>query len=94
MISSSAPWSFPAFWRKVRAPEWAMVPRVLDHLLPVHANAGVSDGERLGRFVDGDVDGQLRVRVHHLVVGEQLELRPVEGVRGVGNQLAQKDFPV
>jgi len=67
---------------------------VLHHLLAVHADAGVTDRDRLGLVVCVDVDRQLGVGVDHIVVGEHLKLDTVERIRGIGDQLAQKDLAV
>ena len=56
-----------------------------------HADAGVGDRQRPGRLVGQDAD--LRVgRERQGRVGQGLEAAPVDGVGGVGHQLAQEDL--
>ena len=64
---------------------------VFDQLLAIHADAVVGDGQRAGLVVGGDADlalaGELGVRQ-----GQETPL--VEGVGGIGDQLAQEDLAV
>ena len=69
-----------------------MVPRFSISSSPRHADARVRDGQRVCVCVEVHADFELRVAVHHVAVGQHLKLQPVQCVRCVGNQLAQKDF--
>ena len=68
--------------------------QVFNHLFSGHADAGVADGQQALFGVGGDVDHELSVRVQYLTVGEHLEVDARQGVRCVGDQFAQEDFPV
>ena len=69
-------------------------PQVLDQLLPGHSHAGVAHRERLFLSVHGQSDFQRGLLVAHLGLGQHLEPQPAEGVRGVGNQLPEKNLPL
>ncbi len=68
--------------------------QVGDHLVAAHADPVVGDGQGLGRLVVGDADRQFAVVFEQRAVVQRLEAQLVAGVRGVGDQLAQKDFAV
>ena len=69
-------------------------PDVLDHLLPRHADAVV--GHRHGALlgVEADRDPELAVALREGIVGEGREAQPVRRIRGVGDELAEKDLLV
>ncbi len=68
--------------------------QVLDHFVAGHAEAGVADGQVCALVVRGEPDGQFGFRVEHVAIGQHLELQAVQGVGGVGDQLAQEDLAV
>ena len=69
-------------------------PDVLDDLLAAHADAVVGHGDRPGVFVEADPDPQRPLGLGQLGLREQLEPEPVDGVRGVRDQLAEEDLLV
>src|SRR5439155_23105711 len=58
------------------------------------ADAVVGDRQRLRALVGDDLDGPVLVVFEQLFVLERVELDLVDGVAGVGDQLAQEDFAV
>ena len=66
--------------------------QVFGQFLDGHANAGVFDGEGVVIGVKGDPDCQLCLRVEHFAVGQHLKIHARQGVRGIRNELTQKDF--
>ena len=60
----------------------------------VHADAVILDGQRPALGIDGQVDSQLGAFGEERRVREGKEAALVERVRGVRNQLAEKDFLV
>ena len=64
------------------------------HLLLAHADAVVGDGQGAGPGVRLEADGELGVARGQALVRERLEAQAVEGVGGVGDQLAQEDLLV
>ena len=69
-----------------------MVPRFSISSSPRHADARVGDGQRAGVPVRLDADRQLRIGIHDVAVGQQLELHPLQCIRCIGNELAKKDL--
>src|SRR5258707_1335310 len=67
---------------------------VFDHLVAVHADACIADGNGAGFFVYGNMDGEFSVRVDDIGVGQQLELEAVERVGCIRDQLAQENLAV
>ncbi len=67
---------------------------VLHQLLAGHAHAVVLDHQRVVLLVDGDGDLQLLVPALEVGHGQELELHLVQGVGGVGHQLAQEHLLV
>ena len=67
---------------------------ILHEFLAGHADAGVGDGQGPGVLVGGYADFQGRVRVGQGGAAGLQEAQLVQGVGGVGHQLAQKDFAV
>ena len=65
---------------------------VLVHLVPGHADPTIADGQRLVALADLDVDLQFGLRIGDILVGQRAAVDLVEGVRGIGYQLAQKDL--
>ena len=65
---------------------------VVDGLLRAHADAVVGDGQRLGVFVEGDLDFELRVAFVQATVVDGFKTQLVAGVRGIGDQFAQKNL--
>ena len=62
--------------------------------LLVHADAVVADGDGAGVLVAADVDVELRAHDAAVAGLERLEVHLVEGVGGVGDQLAEEDLLV
>ena len=67
---------------------------VLDHLVPAHPDAVVRHGDRARVGVVADPDLQRPLVAGRFGPGHQLQAQPVDGVRGVGDQLAQEDLLV
>ncbi len=67
---------------------------VLHDLVFGHAHAGVGDGQGSSFLVRGDADLQGQLRVGDLGAAACLEADFLQGVGGVGGQLAQEDLPV
>ena len=67
---------------------------VLLELLCRHADAVVGDRDGSGVLVKGHVDGEVCLVHLHGAVREALEVELVDGVRGVGDQLAEEDLAV
>ena len=67
---------------------------VLVELVLRHADAVVADGERARVLVDGDLDVQVAAHDGAVLVLERAEVELVEGVRRVGDELAQEDLAV
>jgi hypothetical protein len=65
---------------------------VLDDFLAAHADAVVGHGDRPGVFVEADPDPQRAFGLGQLGLREELEPEPVDGVRGVRDQLAEEDL--
>ncbi len=59
-----------------------------------HADAVVGHGDGAGVLVEGDVDAELVLRQLDAGVGEAFEVQLVDGVRRVGDELAQEDLAV
>ena len=59
-----------------------------------HADAVVGHGDGAGILVEGDVDAELILRQLDAGVGEAFEVQLVDGVRRVGDELAQEDLAV
>ena len=66
--------------------------QVVNGFLGAHADAVVGDGERFGVFVQGDFDLQLGIGLVQAAVVDGLKAQFVAGVRGIGDQLTQKNF--
>ena len=66
--------------------------QVLNRFLLAHANAVVADGQRLGGFVECHANFKCGCVFQQSGVVQGLVAQLVAGIRGVGNQLAQKDF--
>jgi hypothetical protein len=69
-------------------------PDALDQVRVGHADAGVLDGQAVPLGVEVDPDLQRGVRALHVAVGEHPEAHLVEGVGGVGDQLAEEHLRV
>ncbi len=67
---------------------------VLDGQVARHAEAVVGHRERVFLLVEGDLDLPVLVAFQLVLVLERIELELVDGVAGVGDQLAQEDFLV
>ncbi len=67
---------------------------VLLELLGGHANAVIRDGEGAGVLVVSERDGQVLLVDLGGGVGQALEVQLVDGVRRVGDELAQEDLAV
>ena len=68
--------------------------QVLLELRLAHADAVVRDRHGAGILVEGHEDGQVVLADAHRAVREGGERELVDGVGGVGHQLAQEDLPV
>ncbi|KUG28721.1 hypothetical protein ASZ90_001417 [hydrocarbon metagenome] len=67
---------------------------VLDEFVPGHAQARVGDGQDARVLVGGDADLKRQFGVGHGRAATGLEAQLVQGVGGVGHELAQKDLAV
>ena len=65
---------------------------VLDELVARHADAGVLNRDGLGLVVGGDGDFEFGGAVLDFLFGELRVAQFLEGVGGVGNELADEDF--
>ncbi len=68
--------------------------QIVDHLLAVHADAVIGNGDGAGLFVEGQVDLQLLVAFVQGIIRKCLEPQLVAGIGGVGDQLTQEDLLV
>ena len=68
--------------------------QILLKFLLRHADAVVGDGDGAPRLVRRDQDAEIVPRHAHLVVGEREVAQLVDGVGGVGDDLAQEDLLV
>jgi hypothetical protein len=68
--------------------------QIFDQFLTGHADAGVADRDRFGILIDADPNFKVGIWITHLLIGHHLELNTVEGVGGVRDQFAQKDFTI
>ncbi len=68
--------------------------QLCDHVLTGHADTVVGDGQGLGFRVESNGDSQVGITFVEGVVVQGLETQLVRRIRGVGNQLTEKDFPV
>ena len=59
-----------------------------------HADAVVGHGDGAGILVEGDVDAELILRQLDAGVGEAFEVQLIDGVRRVGDKLAQEDLAI
>ena len=62
----------------------------LDHLVARHADAVIFDRQQLFVGIDEKRDARLHVVAEQRRIGDGLVAQPLAGVRGVGDQLAQK----
>ena len=62
------------------------------HLLGGHADAVVGDRERSVFLVAFDADEEISALHADILIGQRAEAELVDSVRGVGDQLAQKDL--
>ena len=67
---------------------------VFHQLIVRHADAVVGNGEGLARLVGGDVDLQRQRGLKDAVLGELRVAQLLQGVGGVGHQLAHEDLAV
>ena len=68
--------------------------QMFGQLVGGHPDPAVGDRDRLRLLVGRDPDRQLRRLVARFAIGQQLELDPVEGIGGVGEEFAQEDLAV
>ena len=68
--------------------------QVLHRLVPTHADAVVDHRHGARVLVELDGDPEVRVFGGERIVLQALEAKAVDGVGGVGNQLAQENLPV
>ena len=67
---------------------------VLVELVLGHANAIVTDGERAGILVNGDLNAQVAAHDGAVFVLERGEVELIERIRCVGDKLTQEDFAI
>ena len=67
---------------------------VLLQLFPGHADAVIGDGQGAAVLVAGDQDAEIAFVHADGSVGQALIIQLVDGVRSVGDQLAQENFLV
>ena len=65
---------------------------MVDHLVAVHPNAVISDGQGTVLFIERDAHAQLAVAFVQIRVRQRAEAQLVRRIRGVGNQLTQENF--
>ena len=65
---------------------------IVDHFLPVHADAGIGDGQGFGILVGADADGEIAACRHEIGRIERFITQLVAGVGTVGDQLAQENI--
>ncbi|BEU77656.1 hypothetical protein EAG21025_09690 [Enterobacter asburiae] len=65
---------------------------MVDHLVAVHPDAVIGDGQGAVLFIERDAHAQLAVAFVQVRVGQRAEAQLVRRVRGVGNQLTQENF--
>ena len=65
-----------------------------DQIFFIHADAGVGEGDGFGFFVESEIDAGVEVESLVGLVGEGEVAELVEGVGGVGDELAEEDFRV
>ena len=68
-----------------------MVPEIVDQFLPVHPDAAVDHGQRIGLLVGRDPDIGRRAVGDQVGIGDRLIAQLVAGVRPVRNQFAQEN---
>lgn len=66
--------------------------KVIDEVCLGHANAGIANGENAVLLVRGDADVELLLGVEFGGILQGLIADLVKGVRGIGDELSQKDF--
>ena len=67
-------------------------PEVVDHLVAVHPDAVIGDGQGAVLFIKRDAHAQLAVAFVQIRVRQRAEAQLVRRIRGVGNQLTQENF--
>jgi len=72
----------------------AMTPRFRVQLLLRHADAVVGDGQGAGVLVHADADEEILPVHADALIGQRAVAQLVDGVRGVGEDLAQEDLLV
>ncbi len=65
---------------------------VVNHLVAVHPDAVIGDGQGAVLFIKRDAHAQLAVAFIQIRVRQRAEAQLVRRIRGVGNQLTQEDF--
>jgi hypothetical protein len=72
----------------------AIVPKLVNQVGLGHADASIADRKNFVLLVGSDTDIQLLVRVEDRGIGQRWASDLVEGIRGVGDEFAQKYPPV
>ena len=69
---------------------------VFDHLVTIHTYAVITDGDGVVLLVPGEVHGNpiVPLPLQQAVIGQGLETQLVDGITGVGDQLAQENLLV
>ena len=65
-----------------------------DHVVAVHADAVILEGNGPGILVEAEADLQVGAALEQLRLGQRFETQLVGGIGGIGNQLAKEDFLV
>ncbi|SQC08867.1 Uncharacterised protein [Klebsiella pneumoniae] len=73
-------------------PDLAMVPEMVDNLFPVHTDTVIGDGQGAVVFIKRNPHAQLAVSLIQIRLRQRAETQLIGRIRGVGNQLTQKDF--
>src|SRR4029077_4075206 len=69
-------------------------PDMVNQVLAAHADARIAAGQRLVRHVWLELDFILVTVRDEVRIGQRFKAQLVQGIRGVGDQLPQKDFPL
>ena len=65
---------------------------MIDNLFPVHADTVIGDGQGAVVFIKRNPHAQLAVSLIQIRLRQRAETQLIGRIRGVGNQLTQKDF--
>ena len=65
---------------------------MVDNLFPVHTDTVIGDGQGAVVFIKRNPHAQLAVSLIQIRLRQRAETQLIGRIRGVGNQLTQKDF--